>query len=544
VSQGLAITLAVLAETDNEAAVRLLIAALDSPHPEVAEGALRAVLARRSPAGQRQVVARLDTLGEAARRIVRNERGSLSRALRDAVLDSDPRTSANACEAILWLEEYDLVPVLVNAVEDERNGDVDRTTRTLVELVARLDEELALPAGGEGRRDLARERQAALLSLEHAAARYGKHCRAELIEAFLILAARDNGPLLQILGNPHLTSYLPVLDCLMHCLRPGVVRLLLSFLDDEHAPSAGVSALARRGDRPFVSRVLARIGESPSDAVVHNIKRMDAFPWARPPGILAELDGEEQRIATRLVMTAGVKRSEAYRTIEWLVRFGRPEGRRAAAAALAEFNGAEANRLCLAALDDADPLVQAAAVRHLRQRGIPSALARLLDLVESPHASVREAVAECLTEFRFPGFLARFDQLDEDARRSTAELVLKLDREAVSQLQAELTSPVRGRRLRGIQMADALAAAPEVEGELVALAGDEDHLVRLEAVGLLAELGSMAARGALEAALADSSVLVRERARRGLERTPEPASAPSREIPSQRTAATEGPHHA
>ena len=52
---GLAQTLAVLAETKNEAALSVLVPGLDSREQAIQEGALRALLARRSPAGQRAI---------------------------------------------------------------------------------------------------------------------------------------------------------------------------------------------------------------------------------------------------------------------------------------------------------------------------------------------------------------------------------------------------------------------------------------------------------------------------------------------------------
>ncbi len=59
VSGGLALTLAMLTSTKNEAAIGALLPALDSPHTVIQDGALRAILDRRSPTGQREVLRRL-----------------------------------------------------------------------------------------------------------------------------------------------------------------------------------------------------------------------------------------------------------------------------------------------------------------------------------------------------------------------------------------------------------------------------------------------------------------------------------------------------
>jgi HEAT repeat protein len=517
VSNGLKTTLRLLSETENEASVRLLIPALDLPYPEVAEGALRAILDRRSLAGQHEVLSRLHTLSERWKQIISDQRGGLSQALRDAVLNTDPQVSANGCQAILWFQEYDLVPALINALEDEANVNAELAARTLLALMETLYEELAAPRDYRNRRDPQRDRQHATSSLESSVLRYPKHQRKEVVEAFLIVAPCDNVVLTQVLSDPHHGTYLAMVDALLHSPRPGVMRLLLNYLDHPHPPSAALAALARRGDRKFVGRLLKRMASEPTSMAAQNLKRIELVPWTRPEeGLLTELDDADQPSVVRLVMASGMKRGEAFKTIEWLLRKGAPAGRRAAASALAEFNGAEANQAGLAALDDPDPLVQAAAVRQLRQRGIPGVLARLIDLVDSPHGAVREAASDSLTEFRFPRFLGAFDLLEDDARRSTGALVKKIDPSAIPLLREELRSAVRSRRLRGIQVTVALDAMMDVESDLMRLAGDDDHLVRLESIRALSLSTSPSARESLAFALADSSLLIREAAERAL----------------------------
>ena len=83
------------------------------------------------------------------------------------------------------------------------------------------------------------------------------------------------------------------------------------------------------------------------------------------------------------------------------------------------------------ALDDPYAEVQAHALVQLRHRGIPNAMPRLIEMVDSPHAVVRDAVRTQLDEFRLERYLAAFDTLDEGVRRSTGELILKIDPEAL-----------------------------------------------------------------------------------------------------------------
>jgi HEAT repeat protein len=219
-------------------------------------------------------------------------------------------------------------------------------------------------------------------------------------------------------------------------------------------------------------------------------------------------------------MASGIPRAQAFSLVEYLLVHGKPGGRRAAAEALDQFRGADANLLALEALDDEDPAVQARILVQLRGRGIPGALARLVEMVDSPHQLVRDAARNCLAEFSFARYLSSFDLLDEEVRASTGELVRKVDPQAPAMLRAELTSAVRSRRLRGLAMARALGLVEEAEDAIVRLLNDEDHLIRAEAASALGKCNSAAARRALARALADRSPAVQEAVRASLRRHP------------------------
>ena len=120
-SDGLGITFQVLSRINNDAATSVLIAALESPHRAIAEEALRAILKRPSPAGHREVLSRLHALDNGLIDVIRENRGRLTTAIRGAILGSDPHMCNNGFQAVLWFAEYDLIPALINAAEDESN---------------------------------------------------------------------------------------------------------------------------------------------------------------------------------------------------------------------------------------------------------------------------------------------------------------------------------------------------------------------------------------------------------------------------------------
>ncbi|MBN2024300.1 MAG: HEAT repeat domain-containing protein [Pirellulales bacterium] len=519
-SDHLAATIDVLATTENEAAVDVLIAALDSRWQMIRDKALWALLTRRNAAGHREVIRRLHQLDAAGQAAVAQCRGRMGRALRDALLSPDEQTCANGCQVAVWLDEFDLIPTLLNALGDPFNPNGPRLGATLLRLIDIFWDELSAASDdGQRRRDPRMIRASLLTALESSVSRFGQHRRREPIEAFLTLADCANLALRQILDDPYDPAFVVMVDVLSKSSRPGVIQLLLGGLEEPGVCSTMLSVIGKRYDLPFVRLLMTRIGRAPAEAVSRNLKRIESIAWlANAPAVLVELDGDGQAAAVQFVVRSNVSRRQAFAVIEHLLIYGKLEGRRAAAAALAEFSGVEANDLAVRALADDDAIVQAEVIPRLRGRGIPGVLERLLELLDSPHEIVRRAIRESLEEFSFDRFVGIFDLLDESARQHTGQLVKRIDPTTVPRLRGEFHSELRTRRLRALRIVVVLDVLEEVERDVIAvLRRDPDHLVRIEAVDVLSQSPSRAAGRALRRALSDRSTAVREAARRALE---------------------------
>jgi HEAT repeat protein len=498
--------------------VDLLLAALDEPNVTIQDGALAALLERRTVRGHREIIARLSTMDARRREIVRGNPRFLGRALREAIQSADSIQCTIGCDTALWLREYELMPALVHEAENKANPNQQLAARHVLELAELLYQDLALPPRNAGGRDPKLTRQHVLHSLERSLARFGLHKRSEIVEAFLLLAPRDQASLKRILSEPMHDAYMTVVDELTHSTRGGIIRLALSFLDDPLAPAAAIAILGQRHDSKFLEHFLQKIGSRPVSAITNNLRRIDAIGWLNAePNLLNSFDDETQSGAVQLALLSGIPRSMAYTLIAHLVRFGKPSARRAATQALGGFRGTEANQLVVQAANDADPQVQAIALAQLRSRSIPGALATLLAKLDSPHEIVRSAVRGSLDEFSFDRFQAAFDMLDDQVRTNTGAVVRKVDLRACQRLKEELQARSRTRRLRGVAMATAMNLAGELESCLIERLSDEDHLVRAEAARALAGCSSPAVRAALQTALHDRSIVVQEAAEWSLE---------------------------
>lgn len=514
-SDGLKATFALLAETHNEAANRVLVPALDCRYRSVREAALTALLLRPGAAEHREVISRLHAFETSTWEVLEHYHDNMTASLREAMLGKERRMCINACTAATWFREYDLIPAILAAMEDSANANADVLGKTLLDLVDQLCAELAGPREYGKQRDPQLIRRQVVGALEASVARFGRHRRRETIEAFALLVYRDNITLKQLVQDPHHAAFVAIVELLAKSRQGPVIGLLLSFLDDPHAPSAPISIIAKRSDLRFLEFFLRKVERDPAPAVLQNLKRIESIQWTNEDvDLLDHLDDSSQQAAVRLVMAAGIPRQQAFSVVEYLLEHGKAAGRRAAAEALEQFSGVAANSLAMRHLEDTDPEVQSKLLGQLRRRGIPGAVTRLIDMLDSPHAVVCAAAQKALPEFNFQRLVGTFDALDEELRLRTASLVKKVDPQAISQLRTELSSWIRLRRLRGLTIARLMEVIPEVEDLVIPMTEDEDHIIRGEALTTLGLSPSPSAREAIRKALTDSSQIVQDTARR------------------------------
>jgi len=522
----------VLRDTANEAAVPVLLAAFNSSDEAIAEKALRAILGRSRGAGQGALMARWHELDERRRQLIAEHPRRISAAVRDAILSTDTGTCANGCDALLRIREYELIPALVAAVEQADNPQGARVARTLVELAALLRESLDAPRGLQSQESPSRQRHFVLPSLQQAVDRFDqRHGHLEVVEAFLILTPQDNSVLRGVLREPRHPAYLVMMQLLSSSVRAPVIRLVLNFLEDRVAPTVALHVVSHRTDGGFVRQLLRRLGACPSPTVRGNLKRIEDIAWFEGDMRLFNTLNDDEQVATvRLALHAGINRLRACDVISRICRTSGVRGRREASAALAQFGGADANQLVLEGLSDPDPQVQANMAAQLRARGIPGAITRLVQLLGSDHAVVRQAAGESLTEFRFRRYIANFDMMEDEVRRDAGQLVMRIDPDASAELAAELKSQTHARRLRGLAAAVAMGAVPFVEPLVIGMLGENDHFLRAEAARTLGQCDTRMARRALQEALRDPSHAVREAAEAALHilsARPEGTAAPA-----------------
>ncbi len=513
----LQLTFEMLAKSRNDAATAVLVATLDAQDQALVDGAVLALVRRRNKAGHKAVLSRWHTLAPALKQAIDKNEGRMGGALHDALLGSDNQLFANACDVAHESGEFDLAPTLITVAEQVDGTRSRVATQLIIEMVERLVHgQFGEGDGGGFSRTPETIRKRVLDSLERSVERFMVHGRRELIEAFVVLAGPESQSLRTILESMHHPCYQTVIDMLNMSTNPGVLTLITDFLAADEAPTAVRAVAARRTDAAFVTTLLA-MPLLPTPGLVKNMGRIKAFAClASPEAVCKRLAPAAQAAAMRIVAMSGAAEETKVSFAAAVLARGAEPARVAACQALEPISGARSNELILAALSDPDGDVQATATRQLRSRHIPGTLAKLIELVASPHEAVQTAARESLAEFSFENFLARYETLDDDTRRTTGTLVALIDVSALHQLKQEMASLVRRRRLRAIEVAEVMGVTARVADALVERLDDEDHMVRAAAAGALGDCTAMDVRDALVAALGDRSHAVVSAARDSL----------------------------
>ncbi|NLS96553.1 MAG: HEAT repeat domain-containing protein [Planctomycetaceae bacterium] len=514
---GLKRTFQFLKKTENEAAVEVLTEGLDSQLSAIHAESLRALLERRSPAGHQAVFNRLPKFDASDREIIAERPDRMVRVVSEALKTADKASCLNALKTILTFRLYDVMPALTAVLKTPDSPLFQPAVRIIEELTETFYQELSGQDRPGSGRDYDTLRKRLTGTLEEAVQQFTVHQSPEVLEAFLVLAKPQNAVLRRILQQPSETVHGPLVEVMSTSQRGGVLRLLLSFLDDAQMPNAARNVLTTREDVKFIENLTQYVGGKPARNVLESLTTVKSIAWARPEHpVLEQLDDACQEGLVTILVHSGMKRAEILETLGYLLLHGKPGGRRAAARAIEPFRDVRATQLVREAIDDEDPEVLAAILPQFRPRKIRDALSLMIRMVDSPHQEVLAALGRAMPEFTFRQFINNFDTMPEALLPTTGHLVRKIDLKAKQQLVTELEglSPVR--RRRAVQAAAAMGLVRTLENFIIKRLSDDDHMVRIAAAQALSECDTMPTWEALRDAMLDRSIIVQEAAEASL----------------------------
>ncbi len=510
-------TFELLAETRNPAAVDLLVAALDVGDERVQSLAVESLMRRLPPRGIMELIRRVPSLASAARERVEKKGTDLGRGLRDCLLSHDRVLKANALELVGRCEVFAEVATLIGLLDETDRSDRPVVEAAIIDLVNRLYEHLKYGKEVDDTalylRDADRIRHQMLAVLEAAAYRYPSHRCRQVIEGLLILSDPENMHLKRFLRDASDEVRAAAAEMLCSSRHPGVMNLVLESMTQNYPFPGAFSALERRTDPEFICHLLRHWPRQPSVFQQKNFKELRTVAWLDPQAPhLDAVPAALHRPLIAFLVATGLSQPQKLAVLEWMVRFGSPEGRLAATDVLVALEDDSVQDVVLESLESEEPDVQAWATTQLRSWSVPHAMELLIERLDSPVAEVRDAARSELAGFNILRAIELFDELEPRLQVAVGKLVQKIDPETVLKLREQMQHPIRRKRIRAARAALAMKLHHDVFDALLVMVGDSDNLVRRTAAEVLGKIGTQEAVAALHELTHDASPRVREAA--------------------------------
>jgi len=328
-------TFDILAGTKNSSAVGVLVSVLDSADEALQALAVGALFARGPTHGIVEIVRRHQALARPARELVAKNAARLGRGLRDALVSADSLLRANSLEMVRQFEVFSELPTLVRLLEEQAIREREAIEATLFALVNRLYEHMQFgtdhdePSGFL--RDSQRIRHQMLATLESSCHRFHVHRSRPVVEGLLVLSDPDNTYLKKLFQECSDEVRGVAVELLNSSKHPGVLSLIVASLGQNYPLPAAFSAFERRTDPEFICHLLRHWPHKLTAFQLKNLKELRTVAWLEPSQNHLDLvPAAWHSNLVALLMMTGLSEPQKLEVLEWMVRFGSPEGRLAA----------------------------------------------------------------------------------------------------------------------------------------------------------------------------------------------------------------------
>ncbi len=516
----IAATFDTLSRSGNVHAQEVLTLALDVPSDQIRLAAVKSTLKRRSSRGHMELIRRYHLLTPEMRDLFEPHAVMMNKSLRQSLLSEDEQCQTNALELIHTLSVYDLLPVVIELLSDEAHAQHHRYCLEIVnELVTKIYEH-AHQTSKEKRylRDAQKIQLKVVAALEKACRDTNRPGYDQLLENLLVVGDLEVNEIRKLLRQEGHPRRQQAEELLLNNDHPGIMQLIVDFMGLSHCSRLAYYCVSRRDDPQFILHLLRQWPRSLSISQRKNFKQIDSVNWLEiEPLQLENIPSALHVKLMNFVKATSLPRKIKLRAAEWVVSHGCDEARRVASEFLEDVDNGRMHSLIEEGLESHDEDVQAWATSQLRARRIPEAFTKLIERLDSPMAQVQEAARHELEDFNLKRILSLFDLLDPRTCRLAGALILKIDLQALEKLSAEMTGPMRSKRMRAVQAAVAMGLEEQLSETFIRLLEDEDVLIRRMAVEVVARIPCPESLRALQPLVNDSNPRVRELARKGIE---------------------------
>lgn len=518
----IAVTFAVLARGEGARVSGCLVRALDVPDLSIQRAAIETILKRAVGHERHELLKRVEQFPQELVEFLHHAGPALEPTFRQFLAQGQPELREVALRAMRVTRQYGQLGRLIELLTRKSLVDHAVIAATLSVLVDRLHDELRETAGeSTPRRTVLNTLRGTVLSqLDHAVEHWETltHPR-EIVEAILILGDPYHPVVKRVLWHAPEACRSWATGLLLESRHPGVLRLIAESLTEAYPHPKVFEAIRTRRDPEFLAALLRVVSRRRALQQLHHLRQIEHVDWLSG-GLeaLTTIPPALQPALIAFVQATHVPREVKTRVQEWLLRYGTPDGKRAATEGLTLLDEAVIQEVVRDSLDSEDAELQAWATSQLRQHAIPEAFGLLIARLDSPLPAVQAAARAELADFNVDRVLALAEEFPlEDARRA-GQLLMKVDPEAVVKLRRALSHAVVQKRVTAARRIGRLGLAEPLLSSYATLAVDPDPLVRRTVADVVSTLEGLEAFRLLSQLIDDPHPRVREAAAQGLER--------------------------
>jgi len=250
--QGLQLTYETLGETRNEAAVDVLLAALDDADADNRASALTSLLLRKEPRAPEQVLENWSKLSPDDLSLLRSNKDWMSASVEQALGKTEPE-ALTAIEAAEVLGLTSTIKPLILMAESSASREVKRRSgEAVIQLVRPL---------GEAARDDRNQptvRSPVQAALADSVRRFKMHRNEQLVDAFLLVSTWSDSKLLQLINAGGRDTKL-LCDRFTHSEESGILDLLAGSVRRKSIPRELAQIVQSRPDEQLRDALLQQI---------------------------------------------------------------------------------------------------------------------------------------------------------------------------------------------------------------------------------------------------------------------------------------------
>ncbi len=472
---------------------------------------------------------------------LRGRKLDFAQAIRTALCESDLQVKHNAFDAATELQVTGLLPDLIKLSMQPSYVHRSTSSAVLLQLTELVYQQNQVPVGArpmnEAGADLptaeqlpprpvfrwpagiAKLRQIMEAALQH----YKLGGRSEVLVVHLSFADFDDLWIERILADKLHPAHDDLLGLFENNTNEAVVQKLSCFLSTSRPLPCITSIWRRRNDLTFLRRFLQYIAREQEPEVTGNLRRLSQPFWLNELiNDIRPLTLIEQQALLTLVQNCLPQDDEVLEALSRILPQASLVLRRKIVSLICQLSGMRANQLVAELIEhETDGEILITLIPELRRRNLARAMKKLLGLLDHGHEGVRRKSAEAFHDCTIQRYLAAYDLLDEAVRRSTGQLVQKVDPATNRVLADELSSGNRIRQVRALQAIRSIGNIDELCALVLKLAQNPDMRLKIAAIGTLAGATVPEAKGLIRRYLVDENPSIRKAAELSLDITPD-----------------------